>query len=163
MAGRTLRFMKLRGRHQGTLVAEVVADTHDRRGYQRIVRKCRAPRETTEDVRCSPDRTTHAIQDPNMLSTPKGGRKAGKQRKAGERGTRRVGPYAAAPNTDNAGRSGYQRRQASASGQRGKAAASGSEQWWHKRARRRDSGGGAGGSNGGGSGVHSVISSNSVS
>ena len=92
-----------------------------------------------------------------------GVREGGKQRKAGECGTRRVGPYAAAPNTDNAGRSGNQRRQASASGQRGKAAASGSEQWWHKRARRRDSGSGAGGSNGGGSGVHSVISSNSVS
>ena len=46
-----MRFMKLRGRHQGTLVAEVVADTHDHRGYQRIVRKCRAPRKTTEDVR----------------------------------------------------------------------------------------------------------------
>ena len=132
-----MRFMKLRGRHQGTLVAEVVADTHDRRGYQRIVRKCRAPRETTEDVRCSPDRTTHAIQDPNMLSTPKGGREegweGGKERETwrvtkegGECGTRRVGPYASAPNTDNADRSGNQRRQASASGHRSKTAASSS-------------------------------------
>ena len=92
-----------------------------------------------------------------------GGKERRNRRKAGECGTRRVGPYAAAPNTDNAGRSGNQRRQASASGQRGKAAACGSEQWWHKRARRRDSGSGAGGSNGGSSGVHSVISSNSVS
>ena len=92
-----------------------------------------------------------------------GGKERRNRRKAGECGTRRVGPYAAAPNTDNAGCSGNQRRQASASGQRGKAAASGSEQWWHKRAWRRDSGGGAGGSNGGGSGVHSVTSSNSVS
>ena len=92
-----------------------------------------------------------------------GGREGGKQRKAGECGTRRVGPYAAAPNTDNAGCGGNQRRQASASGQRGQAAASGSEQWWQRQARRRGSGGGAGGSNGSGSGVHSVISSNSVS
>ena len=106
--------------------------------------------------------------DPPMQGSSDGGGrrtrgKGGKRRKAGECGTRRVGPYAAAPNTDNAGCGGNQRRQASASGQRGKASASGSEQWWHKRARRRGSGGGAGGSNGSGSGVHSVISSNSVS
>ena len=78
-----------------------------------------------------------------------GGREGGKQRKAGECGTRRVGPYAAAPNTDNAGCGGNQRRQASASGQRGLAAASGSEQWWQRQARRRGNSRGGGGEDGG--------------
>ena len=57
-----------------------------------------------------------------------GGREGGKRRKAGECGTRRVGPYASAPNTDNADRSSSQRRQAGVSSTRGKPAAGKSTQ-----------------------------------